>query len=389
MLKHHGPGGCCCCECWYDAQPHGDDPWIVRAGTWQPIMLDTVSDNAIRVANRTSAVMQVANFQVQWSGIDENVLRVGFTNDDEDYIYIERTYDAGIQKCRESIYLHEHGSTRVLLQQSDPYGYTGQPWLPSILIDNDYNRFAVRQGEHYREPDTYGTWYKEQFYGSYYYGDITFDRAFVGTGTLATPLARFALLSHYNCICHYCTGIRVSANLIPTTTSQGGIDLGPLEFEISMSGVSGALANYVNEDVVAVYNMQADSAVPVYNPKTGSWNMDYYTIDPADGAWRCWWRYCWYDLQDYANQVWVHKYVFFEYGTIETGKTSVYFRLHIQAEGHTVTANFRREITGRIDARTLDLSGVNAFTVADLIDETDPDSQLDFTNVVIEIVAAP
>lgn len=369
MLKQHGPGGCCCCECWYDAQPHGDDPWIVRAGTWQPIMLDTVSDNAIRVANRTSAVMQVANFQVQWSGIDENVLRVGFTNDDEDYIYIERTYDAGIQKCRESIYLHEHGSTRVLLQQSDPYSFTGLPWLPSILIDNDYNRFAARQGENYRTPDTWGTWYKE------HYGDITFDRAFVGTGTLATPLARFALLSHYNCICHYCTGIRSSAYLIPTTTSQGGIDLGPLEFEISMSGVSGALANYVNEDVVAVYNMQADKQ---YN--------DSYTIDSADGAWRCWWRYY---FQDYANHVWVRNFVFFEYGTIETGKTSVYFRLHIQAEGHTVTANFRREITGRIDARTLDLSGVNAFTVADLIDETDPDSQLDFTNVVIEIVAAP
>jgi len=273
---------------------------------------------------------------------------------------------------QEIVYEQASGGSPIVIDAGITYAPTGQLWNPQLLLDNDYNRLSVW---------SYYTAIGSQCnqYRGVYKCDTTkaYDRAFIGTGALtAGNYASFGLRANYNCLCRYCG---YNADYTPTKGTKGGIDFGPTEFELTVSDLGGypddGWGTYIDCDVVAYYEREIASATTYSRPFT--------TPD-----WLC----VWFNAETRTPGC-LRRFVWIAYGTVLAGYTSVYVTISVLNTPLNVSptgeryATWRKDIPGKIDARTLSLTGANAFTVADLIASTFPANSMD--DKKIELVASP
>lgn len=359
-LRKHQPGSPCCC--FFDSSFY-IQAWTTLAGTWTS-GYRTESQYAIRVSPRRSIPLQVLNVLVSGGTVPQQAyaadVRAGFRNADGDQVYVERT--AAGANWQEIVYEQASGGSPVVIIPAITYSPDGGLWGPQLLFDSDYSRFSL--------------WIQ---YRSVYKVATTkqYDRAFIGTGALtAGDYASFGLHAHYNCLCRYCGK---NTDITPTKETKGGIDFGPTEFELTVSDLGyytdDGWGTYVDCDVVAYYQRKIASATE-------------YSIPFTVPDWLC----VWYNQETRQPGV-LRRFVWIAYGTVAAGYTSVYVTISVLNTPLNVSptgeryATWRKDLPGKIDARTLSLTGANAFTVADLIASTFPANSMD--DKKIELVASP
>lgn len=355
MFKNHGPGGCCCCECWKDS---AFTNWEVVSGSW--IAGVTSSDNAVLASNRQSDPLQLLFASVSPPKTGDEV-RVGFRNTAGDQVYVEGIW-ASANTIGLTAYEHPNGGSRSSLGTIATF--TATQWNVLVLFDDDYNRFSV-----WKRP-TSGVWYALV---SKYLTTLSVDRGFVGTGNI-DQATTFALSYDMNCFCRYCKGIGASG-------SSGGIHLAPTEFEISVSGLADDptypnLWTTFNDDWVLAhepYTTQLPTAEPI-------------SIWGSVGLFQCYWTREVVGIIPYgAGSLFL--YVDYDSATdISTVSFRLFFRWSAFYGGGTSEYRWSRDISGRIDARTLDLSGSDKLTATDLVYISNAIAQ---PSVGIEIVASP
>lgn len=330
------PAKCCCCPCWDDKNLSN---WAVVAEDWTGTTTRATSDADAVIASDRRATFQVLTAACGLTSHQTgDAVRFGFRNTAGDAVYVEAVVQTNTAYVTWTAYNHPVGESRTVLWNGPTvYGVLGI----RLLYDENYEDFYYGgTGNRFTVFQTYGTTGSEQ------YGvcqklttDLTLDTAFVGTGTLdAGTTATFRLDSHYNCMCRYCTGVGA-------TGSSGGVHLGPSEFELTIAGVTGSDADYVNVASVDVYEPRNTLFQGIFFPFAGGNNP----------AWNCYWG--WRNpnqngFNQYANSVDVSYSEASDQTTVNVWTSG---RTTFGGPPFTAMAKWQHVYSGRIDARSIDL----------------------------------
>lgn len=309
-IKMNGPGSPCCCPCWRDTDKTA---WEVTAGTWLSTNRTNASNSTLR--SKRESLYRLTNMQgIAYQNGQE--LRFGFCSAAGDEVYGKLSRSSAYAGTVEIFKCASGGSPESI---GGPYSVALQSgsWMIRQLYDDTYCRYSLWNG-------LSSVWKIDIDLGGTPCAQLPFT--FVGSGTLPSGYVDFWTLSNVgydkNCICRSC----------PPPTEETGVyghyhDLtyGPTEFDVTNAGFT------VPDDTTQ------DQWI------NGSWTTTYRTEDGGNYE-LCIWAY--------STHGWVHV-IRLDYNAVDD-ETRMTYSIEGTVTGQIAWCYFRKQLAGRVDARTID-----------------------------------